>query len=682
MAEASSAKAAVSRAQPGERPAAENAAMTASQRAEEMLGAVPEELRAYGVTVCGAALGDDAYIEDFLRSKQIELCGIIGSSSPGTIISVTSTLANASAHAASTAIYYSLQCRVDYLLETHLPVHTLQLRKAVDQALRQAYNIAFDIDLLDPDGLVPGQDDPSFLSDLAGLKTSAGGCGYRRTEERAVFLNALNSALPQLMGNESEPGLWPSLAPILGAKSFHKENEDQRWKTFFESGSAWADALKGEIVRVQNLRSDALKAADKDASPPESKVFDTTIEAFGKGIKKKLQAQIMDEIRALRAEGLRIRASKLLANDQRRLAFEQSHTDKCSNSLFTSTPNKLTPFTNIQFHTAVQNAIGAPLSLLKNLTDFTINNTAFGAPQRVDPYGNNLKKLSNSEGDGFRMNHDAFVNILSSWLARASIPHKGGWRGKPKSCKGEFTHVAHRLNIGNGVGDGDSEKVLNKIIPDLIIDGRALLCLFDGIGVRLFSGCKTLVDVKTKTCDAKYPPAEGKVAAVVDKRAREANKKYFTRARKLDAELGTPAETEGPFEKELRSYGKEGRVIIPVVGAFGEMSSDVYAIIDLVASVLTHEHLSYYSEHPAAIKGMFQQSMYKSFGLTAHLGWARLVIDRMRDQVKYSDASQLKYSGAMGNNEDEEAQEYENHFNPDRGFAETGEAAHTHSALR
>jgi len=267
-------------------------------------------------------------------------------------------------------------------------------------------------------------------------------------------------------------------------------------------------------------------------------------------------------------------------------------------------------------------------------------------------------------------------------LARASIPHKGGWRGKPKSCKGEFTHVAQRLNIGNGVEDGDSEKVLNKIIPDLIIDGRALLCLFDGIGVRLFSGCKTLVDVKTKTCDAKYPPAEGKVAAVVDKRAREANKKYFTRARKLDAELNTPAETEGPFEKELRSYGKEGRVIIPVVGAFGEMSSDVYAIIDLVASVLTHEHLSYYSEHPAAIKGMFQQSMYKSFGLTAHLGWARLVIDRMRDQVKYSDASQLKYSGAMGNNEDEEAQEYENHFNPDRGFAETGEAAHTHSALR
>jgi len=88
---------------------------------------------------------------------------------------------------------------------------------------------------------------------------------------------------------------------------------------------------------------------------------------------------------------------------------------------------------------------------------------------------------------------------------------------------------------------------------------------------------------------------------------------------------------------ELRSYGKDGRVIIPVVGAFGEMSSDVYAIIDLVASMLTHEHLSYYSEHPAAIKGMFQQSIYRSLGLSAHLAWARLLIDRTNEQIKYLD---------------------------------------------
>ena len=60
---------------------------------------------------------------------------------------------------------------------------------------------------------------------------------------------------------------------------------------------------------------------------------------------------------------------------------------------------------------------------------------------------------------------------------------------------------------------------------------------------------------------------------------------------------------------ELRSYGQDGKVIIPVAGAFGEKPSDVYAIIDLVASMLTHEHLSYCNEDPFAIKGMFQQSI-------------------------------------------------------------------------
>ena len=446
---------------------------------------------------------------------------------------------------------------------------------------------------------------------------------------------------------------------------------------FFNSGSAWAEALHSEITRVKDLRSKALEAANKSTSPPESKVFDVRNEAFGKGIKKKLQTHIMDDIRALEAEGLRIRASKLLPNDQRKLAFEQSHSDKCSNSLFISTPSKLTPFTNSQFHAAVQNVLGAPLSLLKNLTDFTIINDASGAPQRVDPYGNNLKKLSKSKGDGFRMNHDAFVNVLSYWLAKASIPHKGGWRGRPRSCKGLFTHIAHQFNLltDNGVTDGDetgrgkeTEKVDNKIIPDLVVDGRALQCAFDGIGTRLFGGCETLIDVKTKTCDAKYPSAEAKVAAVVNTRATEANRDYLARARKLDAELGTPPETKGPFELELRTYGQDGRVIIPVVGAFGEMSSDVYAIIDLVASILTHEHLSYYSEPPSAIKGMFQQSIYKSLGLSAHLGWARLLIDRTKEQVKYPGARLNK--AASEDDEDRMAHEHENYFNPDPGFSE------------
>ena len=135
----------------------------------------------------------------------------------------------------------------------------------------------------------------------------------------------------------TEPGLWPSLSSILGAESFHKENEDQRWRVFFNSGSAWAEALRSEIARVKDLRAKAIEKANKSDNPPESKVFDVCDEGFGKGIKKKIQTHIMDDIRALEAESLRIRASKLLPNDQRKLAFEQSRTDNFSNSLFAST---------------------------------------------------------------------------------------------------------------------------------------------------------------------------------------------------------------------------------------------------------------------------------------------------------------------------------------------------------
>ena len=97
------------------------------------------------------------------------------------------------------------------------------------------------------------------------------------------------------------------------------------------------------------------------------------------------------------------------------------------------------------------------------------------------------------------------------------------------------------------------------------------------------------------------------------------------------------------------------------------MSSDVSAIIDLVASMLTHERLSYYSEHPFAIKGMFQQSIYRSLGLSAHLAWARLLIDRTNEQIKYPDAQ--SNNRKPRDSGDDEAIAHENYFNPESGFA-------------
>ena len=44
------------------------------------------------------------------------------------------------------------------------------------------------------------------------------------------------------------------------------------------------------------------------------------------------------------------------------------------------------------------------------------------------------------------------------------------------------------------------------------------------------------------------------------------------------------------FDAVLSFYGQAGRVIGPVVGAFGEMSSDVHMIANAVAEELALEH--------------------------------------------------------------------------------------------
>ena len=102
------------------------------------------------------------------------------------------------------------------------------------------------------------------------------------------------------------------------------------------------------------------------------------------------------------------------------------------------------------------------------------------------------------------------------------------------------------------------------------------------------------MDVKTKSCDLKYPAALGDPATVAKKRQKQVNDDYHKRAAKLDEKLGTAAGSTGPFEKELNQYGQKGRVAGPVVGAFAETSPDTYAIADLVASVLAAEHCSFY----------------------------------------------------------------------------------------
>ena len=80
----------------------------------------------------------------------------------------------------------------------------------------------------------------------------------------------------------------------------------------------------------------------------------------------------------------------------------------------------------------------------------------------------------------------------------------------------------------------------------------------------------------------------------------------------------------------------------------------------------TDEHLSYYDAYPSVVKGMFQQRIYRSLGLAAHLGWARLVIDRTKANIRYPTPGN---SPGVADPAEDDAFENENITNPDRAFA-------------
>ena len=116
---------------------------------------------------------------------------------------------------------------------------------------------------------------------------------------------------------------------------------------------------------------------------------------------------------------------------------------------------------------------------------------------------------------------------------------------------------------------------------------------------------------------------------------------------KLNGKPGTAAGSTGPFKKELNQYGQKGRVAGPVVGAFAEMSSDTYAIADLVASVLAEVHCSYYSEVLCRFWVSRRTSAGRACWSTATVTWSRFP------------------PRPASTPDDEDAYEHDKFFNPD-----------------
>ena len=97
-----------------------------------------------------------------------------------------------------------------------------------------------------------------------------------------------------------------------------------------------------------------------------------------------------------------------------------------------------------------------------------------------------------------------------------------------------------------------------------------------------------------------------------------------------------------------------------------ELKKKKSSIADLISSVLANEHCSFFADKPSEAKGMFTQRLYRSLGLAAHLGWARLLVDRYRDLVEVPAPTREDPRGGRRRfaPDDEDAFEYENYHNP------------------
>jgi hypothetical protein len=81
----------------------------------------------------------------------------------------------------------------------------------------------------------------------------------------------------------------------------------------------------------------------------------------------------------------------------------------------------------------------------------------------------------------------------------------------------------------------------------------------------------------------------------------------------------------------LNEYGKGGEVLGLVVGYSGEASSDVHRVADLVATRLASKHLDYVRTSKSIAKAMRIQRICRAWGHSFALGFARLILDRVRD---------------------------------------------------
>jgi hypothetical protein len=169
---------------------------------------------------------------------------------------------------------------------------------------------------------------------------------------------------------------------------------------------------------------------------------------------------------------------------------------------------------------------------------------------------------------------------------------------------------------------------MNGIIPDIALQLRHLSRDEHSLG-----GCGQLRDTKTlNASEQHYHKKLMDFGFAVNLRQTEVKSEYRKKAGKHYAEYHQPGDAT-TFKSILNEYGKDGEGLGLVVGYSGEASSDVHRVADLVATRLASKHLDSAGTSKSIAKAMETQRICRAWVHSFARGFARVILDRVRDNL-------------------------------------------------
>jgi hypothetical protein len=308
----------------------------------------------------------------------------------------------------------------------------------------------------------------------------------------------LTTILPQIIDRVGKdgtvtPGLFnDQAAQILGQVFFDHGNKENRWRTLLASDSALAVEFRDELERAKaiNLESQSRLVLAAGEVLPVS-IFDGPIEGFRADIST-LHRRIMEERHEFLFRDLSQRAASLPITDPRRMAFYANTGDPSSKSLFSGLPVPRILFTNTKWSTTMALHFSVPTPALRaHVGKHLQSGSRRCGPYIVDANGLNLLTALSLRGGHIQRNHNGIYSTISDGLREAQIPHRGA--GTNRSCKGTFRSACPAMT------DKDAVKIMNGIIPDLIIQTD-----HHSPDKHSLAGCDHLADTKTLNANKQH----------------------------------------------------------------------------------------------------------------------------------------------------------------------------------